>query len=158
MSVIAWDGRVVAADRRGCSGNMAQIVPKLYPVRGYAVGFVGQEDSGLMLIEWFDAGAKAEEWPKEVQESDDGSMFIIVGRKKLWEIGKYLVLSLCRDPFWAWGTGRETALGAMAMGADAEKAVEMAIRFDVNCGGGIDSYPCSELSDKDVVIKKGKKK
>jgi hypothetical protein len=42
------------------------------------------------------------------------------------------------DPVFAEGTGRDFAYGALAMGANAVQAVEVACRYDIYCGGGID--------------------
>lgn len=38
----------------------------------------------------------------------------------------------------AWGSGRDYAMGAMARGANAKEAAEIAMRFDNGCGMGID--------------------
>lgn len=40
-------------------------------------------------------------------------------------------------PFHAIGNAREFAIGAMAMGASAERAVEVAIEHNINCGGEV---------------------
>jgi hypothetical protein len=40
----------------------------------------------------------------------------------------------------AWGSGAEYAMAAMAMGADARKAVEIAGRFSITCGLGVDAF------------------
>jgi hypothetical protein len=39
----------------------------------------------------------------------------------------------------AWGAGRNLALGAMAAGADACQAIEIATRFDIHTGQGVNS-------------------
>ena len=158
MSVVAWDGKGVAADRLGCCGNLTSIVPKLYPARGYALGFVGTEEVGLMLIDWFDNGAKKSEWPQEAQESEFASSLIVVGRKKVWVCNTFPVFSLNHDPFMAWGSGRDLAMGAMAMGAGAEMAVQITSDHDAGCGGGVDYYPCRELSPEDVLFDVKKKR
>jgi len=41
---------------------------------------------------------------------------------------------------WAVGSGTDYALGAMAVGADAKKAAEAAIKLDVSCGGPLEIY------------------
>ena len=51
MSVVAWDGKYVAADQQAISGQMMGKCIKLFKVRGYAVGFVGRVDVGLMMVE-----------------------------------------------------------------------------------------------------------
>lgn len=42
-------------------------------------------------------------------------------------------------PFYADGSGGEYAMGAMAMGANARQAVQVACRFDLASGDGIDT-------------------
>ena len=153
MSVVAWDGKYVAADQQATSGQMMCKCVKLMKVRGYAVGFVGREDVGLMLVEWFRAGAKIEEWLTDVQQSEAGGTLIVVGRNKAWEICEYPIFAEILDPFWAWGTGREVALGAMSMGVDARTAVEAAIKFDVSCGVGVDFFECKKLTVRGVKVK-----
>ncbi len=49
------------------------------------------------------------------------------------------------EPFVAVGTGEKFAIGAMEMGADAIKAVEIAARRDVWTGGEIDHVTLKEL-------------
>ena len=39
-----------------------------------------------------------------------------------------------------WGDGQEVAMGALAMGADAIKAVEITSKYCDSCGCGIDAY------------------
>ena len=153
MSIIAWDGKHIAADRQATSGQIICTCLKLFAVRGYAVGFVGREDAGLLLLEWFKAGGKVEDWPTDLQMSDAGATLIVAGRKKVWEICELPVFSEVRDPFWAWGTGREVALGAMSGGADARTAVETAIRFDISCGVGMDFFECGKLTVRAVKVK-----
>lgn len=45
-----------------------------------------------------------------------------------------------REPFFAIGSAYKYALGAMAAGASAKKAVEIACRYDTACGGKIQQY------------------
>ena len=41
---------------------------------------------------------------------------------------------------WAWGTGRELALGALLAGADSATAAGIAAKLDVYCGGPINTF------------------
>lgn len=43
------------------------------------------------------------------------------------------------EPFYAFGSGMDIAIGALAMGANAIKAVEIASRYSSHCGNGIDT-------------------
>jgi ATP-dependent protease HslVU (ClpYQ) peptidase subunit len=52
------------------------------------------------------------------------------------------------DEIFACGSGCDFAYGAMAMGADASRAVEVASEFDIYCGRGVDTLafePACEL-------------
>jgi ATP-dependent protease HslVU (ClpYQ) peptidase subunit len=40
--------------------------------------------------------------------------------------------------FWAFGSGRDFAIAAMACGKSAREAVEIACQFDTGCGLGVD--------------------
>ena len=46
----------------------------------------------------------------------------------------------CRDAFAAFGCGGDIAIGAMAAGASAEEAVEIANIHHVECGLGVDVF------------------
>ena len=41
---------------------------------------------------------------------------------------------------WAWGSGRELALGALMAGADSATAAGIAAKLDVYCGGPINTF------------------
>lgn len=41
------------------------------------------------------------------------------------------------EPYVAVGSGSSWAMGALAMGASAEQAIKIAIKFDTNCGGAV---------------------
>lgn len=49
------------------------------------------------------------------------------------------------DPFMAVGSGTKWAMGAMAQGASALKAVKIACQFDNNCGGDPQIYKIEEV-------------
>lgn len=42
---------------------------------------------------------------------------------------------------WAWGSGMDFAIAALACGKDAVGAVEIACRFDIHSGGEVMAYP-----------------
>lgn len=47
---------------------------------------------------------------------------------------------------YVFGSGRDFALGALAMGASAYEAVKAAITFDITCGIGVDTLTLDGLS------------
>jgi len=139
MTVIAWDGKTLAADRKACFGDTEYSTQKLWPLAdGGALAFCGDLDCGMSMKRWYEEGADISKWP-EFQKSERWALLIIalpgqpvIIYEKLPEAFSYL------DPLQAWGSGREAALGAMAMGADAIKAVEIASLVVHNCGRGYD--------------------
>lgn len=69
------------------------------------------------------------------EDSDTSAILACKGRA--WHLSGGAWLALCR-PYHAIGSGRDFAIAAMALGQTAHQAVELAIGFDVNSGGGID--------------------
>lgn len=156
MSVIAWDGKIVAADKRGVCGDYHSINTKLFsfddimPVNsplagtiGY-LGFVGNASHGMALISWFmNDNADPSKYP-EFQKGDEWTRLIHIDVVKdkaiawVYEATPYPVR--VEDTFAAWGSGRDYALAAMYLGRTAIEAVELASRFDPNCGNGVTSF------------------
>ena len=144
MTTIAFDGRSMAADRMCTIGNtpvrsphpkIRRLVYKNLPA---VMGTSGAVEYGHALMDWLEAGAAA---GKEPQLSDDGdhSCCVLLATKD----SVFLFANSCTGvPLgpvpWASGSGADYALGAMAMGARAKKAVEVAVTLDVNSGCGID--------------------
>lgn len=134
MTVIAYDGKTLAADKQSTVVGYAHTVSKIFRVPGGRVGFPGQASHCMALLEWFKGGRKPAEYPK----SDDpaGALFI-ADDGSVWGYGgphpeKY------EDKFVAQGCGRDYALAAMYLGKPAREAVEIACALDVNCGNGVD--------------------
>lgn len=66
-------------------------------------------------------------------------MLVVIDDEELTEYwASTFEIKYPRDERASWGTGKELALGAMAAGADAKKAVEIACEYNLYCGGGID--------------------
>lgn len=105
--------------------------------------------------------AKFEEWVKgphfystildlkSVSDDDDFEALVVPdgppGAAWLYETG--CVPQLVRAPFFAIGSGAALAVGAMERGATAAEAVEVAIKWDVYCGGEIQILKFSRESD-----------
>ena len=141
MTAIVWDGTTLAADKRGCEQNLARTVTKLHRAQnGNLLGFCGILEQGLHLVDWYNAGADPAEWPAfQTAPGDDWTVLVVVTPTGVFTYGKLPIRRPLEDPFMAWGSGRELAIGAMAAGADARTAVEIAARFDTGVGNGIDT-------------------
>lgn len=137
MSVIAWDGEVLAADKLATRGDILYTTTKIFKIGADAVGTTHCLTSGLKLIGWYKAGAKPEEFPK-LNKDTDYAMLIVVNREGVRHYEAEPVGIPITDPFFAWGSGSEFAIGAMAMGASAIQAVEIASKHCSGCGRGVD--------------------
>ena len=139
MTTIAWKGRDLAADTMALSGILRQYVPqKICRLPdGSLIGHAGGTETALIVIQWFRDGERQEvkpkfegdEWPRIILLRSDGSC---------WEYEKHLVPMRIYEQFWAIGSGRELAIGAMAQGASARGAVEIAMRWDTGSGGEVE--------------------
>ena len=141
MSVIAWDGKTLASDKKSIRGDVLQKVTKIVQLPdGTVLAWCGQHEQGLRLRQWYADGAIAEnrpvfadkdEWTRMIVAKPDGSVCMYEQEP----VAQYV-----EEPFQAWGSGAEYALGAMAMGANARQAVEIAGRFSATCGLGVDAF------------------
>ena len=100
------------------------------------MGGAGYADSIMMGIAWLEEGGPK---PDLVDRSEDWSGILVIAPDgAIWKFEKQLHGFLVEAPQFAIGSGRAFAIGAMAMGATAREAVEVASRFDPHSGMGVD--------------------
>jgi hypothetical protein len=144
MTVIAWDGRSLAVDRLATSFGLAAEVKKYKRLSTKEVLVCyGDHDKGLIVMNWYEKGGDPEKYPK-FQATDDWAGLVVASDKGIKIYNQEPVPLVFEDKFQAWGSGRDYALGAMAMGADAKKAVEITCELNVYCGKGIDVFHFGE--------------
>jgi hypothetical protein len=134
MTTIAWDGKCVAAESRKTLESF--LFPADYnkiEQRGEEVfAHCGVSALFMPMIEWYLAGAIPKDYPT------GGDIWFLVFRK-----GRAFCFTPntpypdeAHAPF-GWGSGGVYAIGAMRAGADARRAVEIAIECDIESGGRI---------------------
>lgn len=143
MTCIAWDGITLAADSMCETAGMAATVSKIRIVRGAVLAVSGGYPAGLMLIEWFRDGADPKSFP-DVQKTDDWARLVVFDETGLRHYEQQPVAMRVLDPYMAFGSGRDFAMGAMAMGADAVRAVEVAAKHCTTVGGPVRAHRLSE--------------
>lgn len=140
MTVIAFDGKTVAADRLAVQGGgIGRSVTKIERFANCVLAITGGWDIGAELREWFKAGAVPADFPAKAR---DGDATLIVfdpdaGHVRTFNSGPYdlpMLLSRC-----AFGSGRDYAEAAMHLGCNAVRAVEVASHFQTDCGMGVDT-------------------
>ena len=146
MTVIAWDGKTLAADKADTCAGYQRTVTKIYRVPSGLVGFAGDAWRALALLNWFQGDMDKASYPASQDSDDYASAFFINKDGQLLAYGRTAYPMPCEDKFNAMGAGRDYALAIMHLGLGARKAVEVACALDITCGNGIDTLeltsPC----------------
>lgn len=144
MTVIAFDGVTLAADKRCCYGSMIGTTTKIRRVDlptfpGALVGGSGDYGSVEEMVRWIEAGEKAADFPA-IQRTDKWAAMIVVDDTgaRMYEMTPAPIRYDRGEPI-TLGSGREFARAALYLGCDARRAVEVACALDSGCGNGIDT-------------------
>lgn len=138
MTIVAWDGKSLAADRLADAGGMKRTTTKIFRFDGGLFGGCGSTSKCLEMFEWIKLGENPRTCP-EYQRTDDYQGIIVVRNdKSVWLWGQGPHPYRLEDPFTAIGSGRDFAIAAMHLGKNAYGAVEVACHYDTGCGVGID--------------------
>jgi len=141
LTIIAWDGKSLAADRLQTMGDTLATARKIWQQEGGgAVAISGDLTHGLLMKRWYcTPGCTEPPWPKPVEGTGHTIMVVADGAGcRYFESGEHHIAIDVIDKIAAWGVGREVALGAMEMGATAKQAVEIASKWCAGCGRGVD--------------------
>ena len=139
MSVIAWDGKTLAADKRATHAGLIRTTTKIFRANGCLVGYDGGAANGEEMVAWFIAGENIESFPAMQRDKDDYCGFLIIrpdGRIEKYERTPYPIKF--HDPIFAIGSGRDFTLMAMHLGKSAAESVELTALFENGCGNGVD--------------------
>ena len=140
MTVIAWDGKTLAADKRATlAGYGGGTVTKIHRINGALCAFSGSLDTGLEMLEWFRSGADPAKYPKRQADDNDATFIVITPDRAVMVYERSPHPLKFEEGVKATGSGRDYALAAMYLGYPARTAVEVACALDVNCGNGVDT-------------------
>lgn len=145
MTVLAWDGKTLAADKQATENGVLHQITKIKRItkgknKGWLIGNAGSAASGQLLMDWFETGADPKHFPYEYQKTD-GLFATLLAISPQGIVHRYEHLPIpivFEDEFYAMGSGKDMAMGAMAMGADAVTAVQVVCTYETECGVGID--------------------
>lgn len=138
MTVAAWDGRTLAADKLAQNNGSRMTVTKLFRVDDDRIAAVsGAFTYGLRVLDWLKSDGQHATFPTEKDQNASVLLVHRSGRIAIYENSSYPVV--VEDPWVATGCGRDYARAALHMGFDAVRAVEVASALDVYCGNGIDT-------------------
>jgi len=140
MTVIAWDGTTLAADKRACNGSLIGTVTKIFRIRDCLVGYSGDAAFGEQMRAWFAAGEHAADFPSGQRDKDDYAVLLVIrpdGKVQRFERTPHPITF--EDRCAATGSGRDFAIAAMHLGFNAARAVEVASQLTCDCGNGVDT-------------------
>lgn len=141
MTTIAFDGKTLAADRKATGSQQMNVSKIVRFGDGWMMACCGYYDHFIEVVHWLEGGGRDNDKP-DLSRQDDQSTFLLVGPhgKSYWLTWPWLRRVEIAEPFIAFGSGGDYAMGAMAMGAGAKRAVSIACQLDPYSGKGIDSY------------------
>lgn len=90
----------------------------------------GESAPGELFVEWFGTGKDVTEMRDTFVLGEADFEVLVLRHSGLFEVDKYCHLSKVMNKFYAVGSGAKAAMGAMHMGADARRAVEIACKID----------------------------
>lgn len=144
MTTMAFRNGILASDRYVTGGGtLLAVKTKIAKVGNVLVGATGAGAVCHAFILWAMGGCKGN--PPETRHVFGDNVYegtgilILPGKPPraltLIEAGWQDTEA---DPYVAFGSGADNAMGAMSMGASAAQAVEAAAKHDLATGGGID--------------------
>ena len=138
MTVIAWDGKTLAADKRFTSQGLVYTVTKIHRLGELLLGASGDAASAAEAIDWIRRGRRHGDFPERLRSKDCYVDLIVIDNGKILEYENSPFPTEIEDTIMAIGSGRDFALSAMYLGKTAKEAVEIACLFDSGCGNGVD--------------------
>ena len=150
MTVIAWDGKTLSADKQSTAGSLKRKLKKIARLdNGHLVGATGNATDCKRYIEWYDNINKLQEgesvdFPTWQGDTHPHLMVVTPWRGVYMYTGTNEYLDYSENDVFAIGSGAEYAMGAMRAGADSIKAIEIASEFDAYCGMGVDILKLEE--------------
>lgn len=139
MTIIAFDGKMIAADRRIVSGNVISTAKKIFQCADGVIGYAGTAVYAIEFIDWFMNSRIAESFPAFLSGKEMEYDILFVDNKKqvrYYNGTPYPIKSL--DKRAAIGNGAEAGMMAMMLGLSAEKAVIEVSKLIPSCGSGVD--------------------
>lgn len=141
MTTIAYRSGELAADSKSsCNDTFVGSVRKIERRQdGALAGVVGTAAYAYGFLKWFMAGEADGEMPDLPRDRDGDptcEAFIVRPDGEVWKLqgdGWFPTAG----QYFAWGSGRDIAIGALYLGASPASAVAAAVKHDAGTGGDI---------------------
>ena len=145
MSVVAWDGKTIAADKRAMCAGAHFTTTKIRKIKRADrfpeyLAWTSDQDSGELMASWYEAGADPTAFPACQKDKGSWARLIVADQNGCRFYERQPVAVRVEDKFSAWGSGRDFALAAMYLGSTARQAVDVAAALSSECGNGVDYF------------------
>ena len=142
MTVIVWDGHTLATDRQATDGTHKWEASKAWymhtPIYGLCiVSGHGNVHDIIRRREWIRGGSDPATYTIDTKY---GAEMIVVNKDGLYVYHPASSTPDLRTKPCAFGYGADYAYGALAMGANAEQAVQAANKYSLHCGNGVECF------------------
>lgn len=143
MTVIAWDGKTLSADKQSDQCGTRRAVTKIHrasnsPFGPCLVAISGSIPEGMEKLDWFIGGARPQDFRDKWRGHESDAFLHVFCESGVYRFEGGPIGFRAEDSLYAGGSGADVAMGAMLAGADARTAVEIAIKARTDCGAGID--------------------
>lgn len=146
MTVVVWDGSVLAADRRVTSQSGISECRKIRKIGGVLVGTSGLAMLSHAMFSWVMDGFKP---PSPIRgPATRSGMLLIFPTGEIVRLIEKGQLRLIEATFAGTGCGYPFALGALYAGKTAREAVLIACQCDEDCGNGVDTLDFDSPDDE----------
>lgn len=136
MTVIAWDGKTLAADKQSSVANVRVPTLKIYRHGKELIAKSGCSVVTAELLNWYKSGQVKSEFPSS--KGRDGSMYVFDDSGIVRQYYDSHIPALYHTNTFAAGSGSDFAFAAMHCGKTPSEAVLVACHFDTSCGLGVD--------------------
>lgn len=139
MTTIAWDGVTLASDRKATMGGTPVPFRKIWRIEGERTLLCGASGDAYLATAWRRWMERQGEPPPIPTDPGDMYVMVIDEHRRIWTADLRRIYTRVRYPYWAIGSGADYALGAMAAGETAAKALRIASRLDTGTGLGVET-------------------
>jgi hypothetical protein len=139
MTIVAWDGKTLAADKLGDSSGFRRTTTKIRRFDGGLFGSAGMGSYAAHMFEWIKSGARPETIPAFQLTDEYQNVLVVRNDGTVWIYAQSPYPFEMEDAFHAIGSGRDFAIATMYLGFGAVHAVHVASQFETGCGNGIDT-------------------
>ena len=141
MTVVAWDGDLLAADKMTSFGGLHATTTKVHRLKSGAIT-AGCGTAALIaeMRRWIDDGADPVAFPAGQRNAQECASMLVAepgGRLLQYESTPYPIV--IENRHWAIGSGRDFAMMAMHLGHSALDAVLLTSLLCADCGNGVDA-------------------